>query len=122
MFSYPKATRILTRKHYISLQKEGKRVAGLHVSFDYRRGKTQLPKLGITVLKKHGKSHTRNRFKRLAREIFRELKHTLPSDLEVIVMPRRPLDWPLKSQLQQDFLQFIEKIKAEENIPVKSDE
>lgn len=125
MFSYPKATRILTRKHFISLSREGKRVAGNFVSFDYRKGKSSLPRLGITVLKRHGKSHVRNRFKRVVREVFRELRPSLPQDLELNIMPRRPLEWPQKAEILQDFLLFIEKLKAEEPsipTPPKSDE
>ena len=44
--------------------------------------------LGITVSKRYGKAHSRNRFKRVVREAFRHLAPSLPHDLEIHVVPR----------------------------------
>lgn len=54
-----------------------------------RQGHSSAAKLGVTVSRKFGKAHERNRFKRVVREAFREIYDSLPKDLELNVAPRR---------------------------------
>lgn len=46
------------------------------------------PRLGITITKKWGKAHDRNRFKRVTREAFRKIYPTLPKGLIINVHPK----------------------------------
>ncbi len=62
---------------------------GASLQIDYRQGRSSLPKLGLTVSKKFGKAHDRNRFKRVVREAFRQLYKSLPPDLEINISPRK---------------------------------
>ncbi len=86
---FPKSARILTGPHYKALHKNSLRQIGDSISIHIRQGRPLMPKLGITVSKKFGKAHDRNRFKRVVREAFRELLTSLPSDLEINVSPRK---------------------------------
>lgn len=70
----------------------GKRLFGrwIVVELYYRRDAfepEQFPRLGITVTKKFGKAHDRNRFKRVVREAFRLSKHRLPKGLDMNIRP-----------------------------------
>ena len=85
---FPKSARLLTRSQYQFLHRHSSRLFGLHISIDYRQGRSISPKLGITVSRKFGKAHDRNRFKRVVREAFRELYPSLPEDLELNISPR----------------------------------
>lgn len=86
---FPKAARILNSSHFKLMHRNSIRQIGELISINVRQGKPVSPRLGITVSKKFGKSHDRNRFKRVVREAFREILSTLPSDLEMNVSPRK---------------------------------
>jgi ribonuclease P protein component len=87
---FPKSARVLHRRHFLSLVKQGHRFFGSEVRIEYRRLSTSLcPKLGITVSRRYGKSHDRNRFKRIVREAFRELSPSMPKDLELHISPKK---------------------------------
>jgi|SRR5579862_443752 len=88
--SFPKSARVLHRSHFLNLLKQGHRFQGNEVRVEYRRQPRGLaPKLGITVSRRYGKSHDRNRFKRIVREAFRELYSSMPADLELHISPKK---------------------------------
>jgi ribonuclease P protein component len=86
---FPKSARILTSSQYKFFHRNSNRLIGELVSIDFRQGRAPSPKLGLTVSKKFGKAHDRNRFKRVVREAFRELYSKLPENLEINVSPRK---------------------------------
>jgi ribonuclease P protein component len=88
-FSFPKAVRILLRKYFQKASAEGERFPCKVLFFQYYKSYPPT-RLGITVSKKYGKAHDRNRFKRLVREGFRELYHEIPEGLQLHVLPRLP--------------------------------
>lgn len=55
---------------------------------DFRIWRTGIPRLGVTVTKKYGKAHVRNRFKRIVREGFRYCLGDLPAGIQLNVKPR----------------------------------
>jgi ribonuclease P protein component len=108
--SFPKTARLLTRSQFQSVARYGRRFAGQGMFVDWKRGDGPSAKLGLSVSKRFGKAHDRNRFKRLMREIFRELLPTLPTNLEINVIPRKATPSLNKGELTTELQKFLQHI------------
>lgn len=92
---FPKAVRLRKRCDYVQLAKSNYKKVGQWIIIDIRSLPSLLKpilRLGITVTRKYGKAHDRNRFKRLVREAFRlsyqEIATHLITSIEINVRPR----------------------------------
>ncbi len=107
--SFPKFLRVLSRGHFQKINREGKRLSGKFISLQYHIGPFQA-KLGITVSKKYGKAHDRNRFKRVVREAFRESYSNLPQGLTLNITPRLPRFEIGKQDVLDDLQDLLKQI------------
>ncbi len=107
---FPKSARVRYRSHFRNILKSGNRLVSNWIAIDYRLGRSSKPRLGITVSKRHGKAHDRNRFKRIVREAFRELYPQLPVSLEANISPRRSSPDLSKKIILNEILQFLKKL------------
>ena len=105
--TFPKTARIRSRGHYQRVHKAGNKFIGDLVIIDYRLGSSFCPKLGITVSRRYGKAHDRNRFKRVVREAFRHSYPLFPVDLEMNVLPRNPQIKITTQAILQDLSQLL---------------
>lgn len=75
----------LSKKDFLKLKKEGKRFTGKVCYFSFLMSPSAITRMGLTVTKKFGKAHDRNRFKRWCREVHR---HTnFPKGIEINISP-----------------------------------
>lgn len=84
--TFSRLKRLLSRKDYLQNYRSGKRLVGNHLMACYRLNTRA--RLGITISKKWGKAHERNRFKRLIREAYRQLYLDLPPGIELNIHPQ----------------------------------
>lgn len=61
---------------------------GQWIIIDSRKNQVSCTRLGITVTRRYGDAHERNRFKRIVRESFRLSYPQLPSGFDLNVKPR----------------------------------
>lgn len=118
---FPKSARILKSSHFRRLIKNNHRIFGKMISVDFQHSKSLDSKLGITVSKKFGKAHDRNRFKRIVREVFREMRSHIPIGLEINISPCVCLGIISKQIVLIDLKRIVEKIiQSDHNVTISS--
>jgi ribonuclease P protein component len=100
---FPKSRRLRSRDEFRRIKKYGKRITGRAVIFDVLSEKFPYRRLGLTVSKRFGNAHLRNRFKRLVREVFRLNQYLLPPGLIIHVTPRQNIPMPSFQEIVEDF-------------------
>ena len=90
--TFPKRLRLRKRWQFSSTQRKGTRYHTSSLIAYYTPSPNRPIRLGITVSRKVGKAHQRNRIKRLIREAFRtsELRHQSGFNLVVIAKKETP--------------------------------
>lgn len=77
--------------------------------FYVRKSPTELGRLGVSISKKLGKAHARNRIKRIIKETFR-LHPELTAGLNLIVQPRPSVPSLENAQIRQRFLEALKAL------------
>ena len=110
---FPKRARLLTKADFKGVFRAANRYSGKFLTIDYRFGPAERPKLGLSVSKRFGKAHDRNRFKRLVREGFRLSRPFFPPNLEINVIPRGSCDTLSLGAIFHDLKQFyVQTVRA----------
>ncbi len=107
--SFPKSSRILNRGEYRRIGRRGRRVStkDFVVLFEYTR--RSRARLGITISKRVGKAHTRNRYKRLIREYFRIHRHGFADGVDIVVIVKNAAKLGGLRDVESNFEQFFRK-------------
>jgi len=108
-FSYPKALRLRCRRDFKRMLRPHKKFLGDLIAVDVRSNNTQATRLGITVTKKFGDAHSRNRFKRIVREAFRLSLFQLISGLDINIRPRMKAKTAKMCDIQNELIRFLKK-------------
>ena len=66
-------------------------------------------RLGLSVSRKVGKAHHRNRLRRLYREAFRLTKHDMPAGLDLVLIPRGPAE-PALADLMRSLPHLVRQV------------
>lgn len=99
--------RVRTKYEYQRISRQSKRLAGKFVIVDFRSNHKGATRLGITVTKKYGKAHDRNRFKRVVRDAFRLTYPRLTAGLDLNVKPRTYARHARMSDIQTELISFF---------------
>jgi ribonuclease P protein component len=80
--------RLRTSREYRRMAHGIQRCVGRWIIVDARPSGGTLSKLGLTVTRRFGKAHDRNRFKRIVREAFRLSNKDFPVPFILVIKPR----------------------------------
>jgi ribonuclease P protein component len=100
---FPKRFRLRRRREFLSVQRGGRRVPTGHFVVYGRPNGGRPTRIGITVSRKVGKAHDRNRVKRLVREAFRRHREALPRGLDLVLVARN-------DRRPEDFEQVVDEL------------
>ena len=112
----PKECKIRKTKEYALLRNSGKTYMGEYTLFRFFFSARQETKMGITVSKKYGRAHQRNRFKRLCREAFRLNRHQFPCGVWINISPKHGMRLNSLCEIKKDIqslITYLEKKHAE---------
>lgn len=110
---FPKSLRILKRSDFKKMIRSDQFQGNL-VKIQYRL-RTEGSRIGISVSKKYGKSHDRNRFKRIVREAFRESYGSIISHVDIHISPKNPLSYPRLGDIREELKLFFEFINGKKS-------
>lgn len=88
-YTFPKRCRIKKSADFELIYKEGKRVFNEYFTVFLLDNGLSFSRLGVTVTKKVGRTHIRNRIKRLIREYFRLNYEDIPAGKDLVVVARK---------------------------------
>jgi ribonuclease P protein component len=90
-----------------------RRYNGKWIVVEIRANQLTQPRLGVTVTKRYGKSHDRNRFKRIVREAFRLCRQNFNIGLDLNVRPRSIANEAKTDDVLRDLLALFHNEKLQ---------
>lgn len=106
--SFTRCERIRRKSDFERVYDQGKKaVSSSFILYHYIDSTRQYRRLGITVSKKVGNAVTRNRCKRIIREIFRKNKEKFPQGADVVVIVRREMASKRYSDVREELCSIL---------------
>jgi ribonuclease P protein component len=99
--------RLTARRQFLAVYAEGRRVFSKSFTLFGAPNDTGSCRLGLTVPKRIGKSHRRNRVKRILREVFRTHRAALEPVIDIVVNTRVGIDTRTHAEIEQEFLASV---------------
>lgn len=108
----PATYRLRSQRDFRSVYGRGRRASGdwLTVVVWLRRpGEIPAPRVGLSVSKEHGGAVRRNKLKRVLREAFRMERADMPSNIDVVLIPKKRADNMPLAAIRSELPKLIEK-------------
>jgi len=109
---FPKTLRLRRRNEFLGVQRGPFRLVTQHFIVYARPAGDRETKLGITVSRKVGRAHQRNRIKRVVREVFRKSRADMPRGLNVVMVARPGRGLPGYENVVDELLPSLIELKG----------
>lgn len=100
--------RLLNKQEYCRVYNFGRKYVGDKVVVFYLLSQSSYSRLGITITKKWGRAHERNRFKRVVREAYRHEYFNFPLNIEMSIHPRKSYQKLRPEEIKLDLRALID--------------
>ena len=110
---FPKGLRLRRRREFLTVQRSHFRFVTSHFIVYARRAAPDALRIGITVSRKVGKAHDRNRVKRLVREAFRRNRTDLPTGMSVVFVARQGRSAHMYNAVASEVVTAIKELKMQ---------
>ncbi|QDT28511.1 Ribonuclease P protein component [Gimesia panareensis] len=108
-FGHPPANRIRSQQDFAAVYNARQRAGDQNLLLFAIRNQLDHSRLGVSVSRKNGNAIRRARKKRLLREAFRLVRHQMPSNLDIIAIPRPTEEGDLQAY-QKSLLRLARKL------------
>lgn len=110
MIALKKAYRVKRNSEFQDILRSGKSFANRELVIYYKSKVRQKHfRIGISVGKKIGNAVTRNRIKRLIRESFIQLEDNITSEIDIIIIARKPTVHMNGNQMKRSITHLLKK-------------
>lgn len=109
--AFPSSLRIQKREEFRLIYSKGVKHSSDSFSLFVLGSGYGKGRLGLTVTKRVGKAHKRNKVKRIFREIFRKNKEKLDQNVDIIIHARPDVVTKTYRELEKEFLSLIGTLK-----------
>jgi ribonuclease P protein component len=105
--------RLLKRSEFLSVSRQGRKIQDIGFILFYQPGRSDRPRLGVTVSKRVGGAVTRNRLKRQMREYFRRNRSKLGVNLDFNLIAKPAAARFSGGEVQASLDRLFSQIKAD---------
>jgi len=105
--AFPKDFRLLRRAQFQRVYEEGQRKSVSLCTIFYKSNGLPQSRLGVTATSRLGNAVTRNRVKRLLREIFRRHRREIPAGWDLVLNPRQAVVKVAFLSLEREILRLF---------------
>lgn len=107
---FPRSCRLTTRRQFLTVYAEGRRVASKSFTFFGLPNSAGTCRLGITVTRKVGGAVRRNRIKRRLRDVFRRNRVHLAAHIDLVVNAHAAIDVGDADAIETEFLRTFRRL------------
>ena len=111
----PRTCRLLKRSEFEHIYKTGERRHGTLITLFMAAASGARARFGVAATRKLGSAVTRNRAKRLAREVFR--RHQPPGGIDVVIVPKPGMVDAEFSRIEAEFVALLRKGRSSDRGP-----
>jgi ribonuclease P protein component len=111
----PRASRLLKRPEFEHIYKTGERRHGKLMTLFVAPAPGARTRVGVAATRKLGSAVTRNRAKRLAREVFR--RHQPTGGIDVVIVPKQGMVDAEFSRIEAEFVALLRKGRPSDRGP-----